>query len=42
ICEAARRCGSERNLTLFACLKEPLIRKYGRQWYEKVCRERAI
>ena len=42
ICAPARSCGAERKLALIACLKEPLIRKYGRPWYEKVCRERAI
>ena len=42
ICEPARACGTGKGLLLIDYLKEPLVRKYGEEWYDKVCRERAI
>ena len=41
ICEPTRGCGAEKNLPLFNYLEEPLVRKYGREWYDKVCTELA-
>lgn len=39
ICECARMCGSARHSDIFTYLKEPLIRKYGKRWYDKVRKE---
>lgn len=39
ICESARLCGESRKVSIFAYLEEPLVRKYGRRWYNKVCKE---
>lgn len=39
ICEPARACGAEKGVPLFSYLEEPLVRKYGREWYDKVCTE---
>ena len=36
ICEAACECGSELEIPLYAFLKEPLIRKYGEDWYKEL------
>jgi hypothetical protein len=36
ICEAGRICGKTNNLPLYLFLKEPLIRKYGEQWYKEL------
>ncbi len=36
ICKAARSCGLANQLPLYKFLKEPLIRKYGEQWYEEL------
>lgn len=41
ICENA--CHQQKqNLTVFEFLKEPLIRKYGKKWYEKVQKEASL
>lgn len=37
ICEPACACGSELNVKVYRFLKEPLIRKYGEEWFEKLC-----
>lgn len=37
ICEAACRCGEKLEVQLFRFLKDPLIRKFGIIWYEKMC-----
>ncbi|MBT6439327.1 MAG: DUF3109 family protein [Flavobacteriales bacterium] len=37
ICEAACRCGEKLEVQLFRFLKDPLIRKFGEEWYEKMC-----
>jgi hypothetical protein len=34
ICNPAKNCGKNRQIPLWQYLKEPLIRKYGRQWYQ--------
>ena len=36
ICKEARNCGLAAQLPLYKFLKEPLIRKYGAQWYEEL------
>ena len=36
ICKEARNCGLVAQLPLYKFLKEPLIRKYGVQWYEEL------
>jgi len=36
ICAPACKCGSELEVPVYAFLKEPLIRKYGDVWYEKL------
>ena len=36
ICKPARQCGLGRKLPLYQFLKEPLIRKYGKNWYEQL------
>ena len=33
ICKPGRACGKSENLPLYVFLKEPLIRKYGEEWY---------
>ncbi len=35
ICKPARSCGKSLNIKLYEFLKEPLIRKYGEEWYEE-------
>jgi hypothetical protein len=32
-CAPARKCGAKHELAVFKFLKEPLIRKYGQEWY---------
>jgi len=34
ICNSGRICGKENKLPLYKFLKEPLIRKYGEEWYK--------
>ena len=36
ICKAARICGDKLKIRLYEYLKEPLVRKYGKQWYKKL------
>ncbi|WP_238767290.1 DUF3109 family protein [Maribellus maritimus] len=36
ICKPGRQCGSSNQLPLYKFLKEPLIRKYGEEWYNEV------
>jgi len=36
ICKPGRTCGSKNNLPLYQFLKEPLIRKYGEEWYKEL------
>jgi len=35
-CSPARNCGNKLNLAVYQFLKEPLIRKYGVEWYKQV------
>jgi hypothetical protein len=36
ICDPARKCGSLLNVKIYQFLKEPLIRKYGQEWYTQL------
>lgn len=36
ICEPARALGKEKGLRVYQFLKEPLIRKFGNEWYEQL------
>ncbi|MFV0521249.1 MAG: DUF3109 family protein [Mangrovibacterium sp.] len=36
ICEDARKCGGAEKLPVYKFLKEPLIEKYGKTWYEQL------
>lgn len=36
ICKPGRECGKSEKLPLYVFLKEPLIRKYGEDWYEQL------
>jgi Protein of unknown function (DUF3109). len=36
ICSPALACGKKTNVPLYVFLREPLVRKYGEAWYEKV------
>jgi len=36
ICQPGRNCGKSNDLPLYKFLKEPLIRKYGEQWYQEL------
>jgi len=36
ICEPGKKCGQKNQLPLYKFLKEPLIRKYGEQWYNEL------
>jgi hypothetical protein len=36
ICKPGRECGKGQNLPLYVFLKEPLIRKYGEEWYAQL------
>ena len=37
ICKDAVKLGDERNVKIYEYLKEPLIRKYGEEWYNEMC-----
>jgi hypothetical protein len=36
ICKPGRECGKGAKLPLYVFLKEPLIRRYGEEWYEQL------
>ena len=36
ICKPGRQCGKSEKLPLYVFLKEPLVRKYGEEWYEQL------
>jgi hypothetical protein len=36
ICKPGRECGKSEKLPLYVFLKEPLIRKYGEDWYNQL------
>lgn len=37
ICKAAVKKGEELDLPVYKFLKEPLIRRFGKEWYEELC-----
>jgi Fe-S-cluster containining protein len=37
LCNPGRHYGSRKNVQLADFLKEPLVRKYGEEWYEEFC-----
>jgi hypothetical protein len=37
ICKPACACGEELNVPVFRFLKEPLKRKFGKDWYDQLC-----
>ena len=39
ICECARILGKNKGIAIYKFLKKPLIRKYGKVWYQKLCDE---
>jgi len=39
VCEPARTLGKNLGLPLYKFLKDPLIRQYGEEWYEKLVKE---
>ncbi len=36
VCEAARQLGKENGLPVFRFLKEPLVRRFGKEWFEQL------
>lgn len=36
VCKAATILGEKKNMSVYKFLKEPLIRKFGKEWYEEV------
>jgi hypothetical protein len=37
ICKAATTLGKSKSIKIYQFLKEPLIRKFGEEWYEQLC-----
>ncbi len=37
ICECAFKLGKRESLPMYKFLKDPLIRRFGREWYDEVC-----
>jgi len=37
ICKDAIRLGTERGIRLYEFLREPLIRRFGQEWYDELC-----
>jgi len=37
VCKAATVLGKSKNVKVYQFLKEPLIRKFGKDWYEQLC-----
>lgn len=37
VCKAARVLGEAKGVKVYEFLKEPLIRKFGQEWYDEVC-----
>ena len=37
ICHCARQLGKKMHLPIYQFLKEPLIRRFGQEWYEELC-----
>lgn len=38
VCQPARKCGEKAGIPVYLFLKEPLIRKYGEDWYNELKR----
>lgn len=36
VCKSARLLGKEKKIAVYQFLKEPLIRKFGREWYQEI------
>ncbi|RUA28572.1 MAG: DUF3109 domain-containing protein, partial [Bacteroidetes bacterium] len=39
ICSSALSCGVQQGTPIYQSLEEPLVRKYGRKWYDKLVAE---
>jgi len=37
ICKPACECGEKLEVSVFRFLKEPLIRRYGKEWFDELC-----
>jgi hypothetical protein len=37
ICSGARLLGQQKGIPIYKFLKEPLIRKFGQEWYDELC-----
>jgi hypothetical protein len=37
VCQAAKRLGKKEHIKIYEFLKEPLIRKFGEEWYKCLC-----
>lgn len=37
VCQAARAKGRQLNIPVYQFLKDPLIRRFGQQWYDELC-----
>ena len=37
ICHCARVLGKKLHLPIYKFLKEPLIRRFGQEWYDELC-----
>jgi hypothetical protein len=37
VCSGARALGSKNSIPIYVFLKEPLIRKFGQDWYDELC-----
>ncbi len=37
ICHCARQLGKKQHIPLYQFLREPLIRRFGQQWYDELC-----
>jgi hypothetical protein len=42
ICAPACKCGSELEVPVYVFLKEPLIRKYGKTWYNELLKTASL
>jgi hypothetical protein len=36
ICRSAERCGAQKRLPVYRFLREPLIRRFGQEWYDEL------
>ena len=42
ICKPACECGNQLEIPVYVFLKDPLIRKYGKKWYEKLLKKSEL